>query len=243
VLKGDVSLVKEVDSIRPLKPPTDRSMPSAPATMTVMRRRSPLAGIVAALAAGVVLVGAVIGWKLRPAPSAELSVSSGVPGATVCVDGKAIGPAPIKLSGLSPGDHEVVLETAEAKTLPRHISLEAGQSLVLDLAPAVPEPPKPPVAAQPTEPAPAPAPPTPPAPKPEAHRPAAAAAKGRLTLETTPWTSVYFGGKPLGQTPLIETVLPAGHNQLKLVNEEKSITRVIEVDVAPGQTTVMRLTL
>jgi serine/threonine-protein kinase len=242
VLKGDPSLLNHADPYKPLKPPTG-SMPSAPATgMTAIA--SPK-GIVATLAVLLVLVGIVLAWKTRAPDTADLSVTSVATDATVWVDDQPRGPPPVKLSGLRPGEHVVALETPNARSAPRRVTLEKGQSLLLDLAPPAPQPrpeakpaPEPVAVAPPVAPALSPVPPRvdPPAPR-------RSTAKGQLTLETQPWTSVYLSGKLVGQTPLIESVMPAGHHQLKLVNEEKGLTRVIEVDIAPGQTTVLRLTL
>src|SRR5205823_8822060 len=70
---------------------------------------------------------------------------------------------------------------------------------------------------------------------------AAAAAKGRLTLDTTPWTRVYLGRTVLGDTPLIDVPLPAGLQELKLVNDAEGVSSVVEVQIKPGQTTVKKL--
>ncbi len=69
------------------------------------------------------------------------------------------------------------------------------------------------------------------------------AAKGRLSLETTPWTQVWFQGRNLGDTPLLEKTLPAGKQSLKLLNPDKGIKQVIEVEIQPGQTTVLKVKL
>jgi serine/threonine-protein kinase len=68
-------------------------------------------------------------------------------------------------------------------------------------------------------------------------------ATGKLTLDTTPWTRVFLRKQQLGDTPLIEYSLPAGRHQLKLVNEEKNISTVIEVEIRAGQTTAKKLRL
>jgi eukaryotic-like serine/threonine-protein kinase len=68
-----------------------------------------------------------------------------------------------------------------------------------------------------------------------------AAAKGRLTLDTTPWTRVYLGKTVLGDTPLIEVPLPVGLQKLKLVNDAEGVSSVVEVQIRPGQTTVKKL--
>jgi serine/threonine-protein kinase len=68
-------------------------------------------------------------------------------------------------------------------------------------------------------------------------KPPVAPVVGKLSLSTTPWTHVSFNGKVLGDTPLIDCVLPAGHLTLKLTNEDKDINTVIEVDIKAGQPT------
>ncbi len=77
-------------------------------------------------------------------------------------------------------------------------------------------------------------------------KPKSAAARrakpGFLSLQTTPWTLVFFGRKNLGETPLAKVPLPAGVHRLKLVNDEKKLSTTIEVEIKPGQTTTKRLT-
>ncbi len=68
-------------------------------------------------------------------------------------------------------------------------------------------------------------------------------AMGKLTLDTVPWTRVFLRGRKLGDTPLIDLPMPAGRYQLKLVNEEKNISALIEVQIRAGQTTAKKLRL
>lgn len=72
---------------------------------------------------------------------------------------------------------------------------------------------------------------------------AAPAKKGSLRLETVPWTTVYVGGKKLGDTPILGAALPAGRHQLKLVNGEQGIDQTIEIEIAANETTVKKLRL
>jgi len=60
---------------------------------------------------------------------------------------------------------------------------------------------------------------------------------GRLRLATSPWTTVYFKGKKLGVTPLVDVQLPAGRHTLRAVNPGKGIDRKIRVVIRSGQTT------
>jgi len=69
------------------------------------------------------------------------------------------------------------------------------------------------------------------------------AASGYLTLDTKPWTEVYFKGKRLGLTPLAYQKLPAGKIRLLLRNREKNIKKTIVVEIKPNQTTVKKITV
>ncbi|MBK7859379.1 MAG: serine/threonine protein kinase [Archangiaceae bacterium] len=81
-----------------------------------------------------------------------------------------------------------------------------------------------------------------PEPKPAvAAEPKPKSAKGRLRLDSDPWTTVFLNGKKLGDTPLVDIKVPSGQLELLLVNEEQKIRTVINVDVMPGETTVKRL--
>lgn len=68
-------------------------------------------------------------------------------------------------------------------------------------------------------------------------------AQGRLSLKTTPWSTVYLGAKNLGDTPLIEVPLPVGRHRLRLVNPEAKLEKQIDVNIEPNQTTIQKLTL
>jgi serine/threonine-protein kinase len=69
------------------------------------------------------------------------------------------------------------------------------------------------------------------------------AASGYLTLDTKPWTEVYFKGKRLGLTPLAYQKLPAGKIKLQLRNREKNIKKTIVIEIKPNQTTVKKMNL
>ncbi|MCI0669648.1 MAG: protein kinase [Myxococcaceae bacterium] len=66
---------------------------------------------------------------------------------------------------------------------------------------------------------------------------------GRLTLDTVPWTDVFLGNRRLGETPLVEAVLPAGRHTLRLVNEQQGIKTTLKVEVREGRLTVKRVEL
>lgn len=67
--------------------------------------------------------------------------------------------------------------------------------------------------------------------------------KGRLTLDTEPYTQVFIRGKRVGDTPLVEHPLPVGIHTVTLINEEWGIKQTIEVEVSAGVTTEKRLKL
>jgi serine/threonine-protein kinase len=156
-----------------------------------------------------------------------LTVETEPPGAQVLVDGKDAGRSPVTLEALEPGEHTVVATMEGRKKAERQVKLaHPGERAMVVLA-LLPEPP--------------------PVDTPATDKPAApakpAVAMGKLTLDTTPWTRVFLRGRQLGDTPLINVSLPAGRHQLKLVNEEKKINALIEVDVRAGQVTAKRLRL
>ncbi len=68
-------------------------------------------------------------------------------------------------------------------------------------------------------------------------------AKGKLTLDTTPWSEVFLKGKKLGDTPLVDFPLPPGLHVLTLVNEQKNLRTSIEVEISSGKTTMKKLKL
>jgi serine/threonine-protein kinase len=234
---GDLEAVKQV-TVRMRSPRVER--PSA------SRRRwvgpAAGAGLVAALA--LAAPGAI--RALSGTRTAELRVSSSRTGTDVFLDGRKVGVTPLTLESVAQGEHTVWLDNAGRTSAPRSVTLERGQMLAVELIEAPPEPPPPaavavaPSAAPPPDPQPAPPANAAPVRRSEA---AKAAPKGQLTLDTTPWTTVYLGGHLLGHTPLVESALPAGHHELKLVNEEKGLKRVIDVQINPGRTTVLRLSL
>jgi serine/threonine-protein kinase len=74
-------------------------------------------------------------------------------------------------------------------------------------------------------------------------RKAAVAKSGTLSLQTTPWTNVYFGETFLGETPLLEVPMPAGRHFLRLVTGEGTLAATVEVEIVAGKQTTLRLKL
>jgi serine/threonine-protein kinase len=163
--------------------------------------------------------------KLAPP---TLVISSVPAGASLTVDGKSVGSAPATLDTLAPGEHviEAVLDGFQpgVRTVPLP---KPGERLLIELALA-PMPIAPPATPEAVDPKPG---PIVVKPKPT----------GKLTLKTSPWASVFLGGRKLGDTPLVEVSLPAGTHVLKLVNPETGLDSTIEVDIKQGQTTLKKL--
>ncbi|MBE2251274.1 MAG: serine/threonine protein kinase [Myxococcus sp.] len=163
------------------------------------------------------------------APLPVLVVDTVPTGATVLLDGEARGQAPLTLP-VQTGEHQLEARLEGHQPSTRTVKLpRRGERVVLELA-LVPEPVAPPterpppiVAARPTTPKPA--------------------AQGKLTLKTSPWTTVYLGTQRLGDTPLLAVPLPSGKQVLRLVNPEAGLESTIEVDIKPGETTVTKLRL
>ena len=70
-----------------------------------------------------------------------------------------------------------------------------------------------------------------------------AVARGKLSLKTDPWTTVYLGKTRLGDTPLLNVTLPVGRHTLRLVNPEANLSSSIDVEIKPNKTTVRKLEL
>jgi eukaryotic-like serine/threonine-protein kinase len=176
-------------------------------------------------------VPVAVAAPVPPAPPV-LTIETDPPGARLVVDGKEAGRSPLQLDTLALGEHTV--EASLEGRLPAQRRVKLGHPgertmVVLSLAAEPPPPVAEPVPAEKEE-----APAVSKAPK---------RASGRLTLDTTPWTHVYLRGRKLGDTPLIDQALPAGRHQLKLVNESKNISTVVEVEIRAGQSTVKKLRL
>ncbi len=221
-----------------MRPPTERSMPGATSVKPPPPRSS--FGLIAALAGGVLAALVLGGWLVTRAPKppdvvempvpaqvaevalvtpSAIAIETDPPGASVSIDGAAVGVAPLTLGDVKAGDH--VIDAALAGFLPvkRTVRVAApGEKLMVLLT--LPKDPKR---------------------KPAA--PAGQGSKGKLSLSTNPWTRVSLEGKTLGDTPLIGYSLPAGRHRLRLVNEEKKLDVNIEVEVKAGQVTkkVLRL--
>jgi serine/threonine-protein kinase len=142
-------------------------------------------------------------------------------GAELSIDGEPRGKAPLTLDGLAPGPHQLTAQLDGYQPASREVTSTAGERVVLEVA--LLQVPKPVGATKA---------------RPVARR---AELQGKLTLKTTPWTTVYLGKKKLGDTPLINQVLPAGRHTLRLVSPETNTENSIEVEIKANETTVKKL--
>ena len=63
-----------------------------------------------------------------------------------------------------------------------------------------------------------------------------------MSINTRPWTEVYFRGRKLGMTPMENIELPAGKHSLELRNPQLDLKRQVEVVIEPGSVTRLNLT-
>jgi len=66
---------------------------------------------------------------------------------------------------------------------------------------------------------------------------------GTLALRVAPWAEVFLDGQRLGTTPLEPVSVPSGTHKVKLVNNEIHVTRVLTVEVKPGETALVKAKL
>jgi serine/threonine protein kinase len=228
---------------------TGRSMPGnplPPEAVTMTTRPHPRWHWAAGGAALLLLAGVGLAVALRPEPVPEpepvvvtapvvpqppmppvLTIETDPPGARVLVDGQEVGSSPLTLDTLILGEHTVTASLKGRKDASRQVTLEHPGDRAMVVLALVPEPPPEPAKGTRT--------PAVQVPK--------KVAMGKLTLDTVPWTRVFLRGRKLGDTPLIDVPVPAGRHQLKLVNEEKNISTLIEVQIRAGQTTAKKLRL
>ena len=222
-----------------MKPPTDRSMPDG-TPLGVDGSANLKLAIAAGATLLLVLMAGAVTWKVvMAAPTApadvpetvvevieapaspkvlpavvektsSIAVETEPVGATISVDGKRAGAAPLTISEVTPGEHVVEASLAGFQSVKRTVnaSTEGDRLMILLTLPAKKVPVE-----------------------------VAQARQGKLTLSTDPWTHVSLNGKMLGDTPLIELPLPAGRHRLQLSNEQAKIDLAIEVEVKAGQIT------
>jgi serine/threonine protein kinase len=227
-----------------LKHDTDHSMPGRTGNRTAMqapRGRSVLPVLiptaVALIVSGVLLAKVMVKREnvAPPPPPVEvaqvgtLSVETDPPHAQLVLDGKDVGTAPVTLKELALKAHELKASFGGHQPVTKTVTLsEPGEKMMvmLSLPAEVAVAPEPQKAPEPEKP-----------PPPKARPAAPVQATGKLSLNTQPWTRVTWNGKALGDTPIIDAVLPAGRQTLKLQNDDKGLNLNIEVEIKPGQTT------
>jgi hypothetical protein len=64
--------------------------------------------------------------------------------------------------------------------------------------------------------------------------------RGRLSLDSSPPATVFLGQRSLGPTPLVEVELPAGPQQLRLVNESEALDQTLGAEITAGRTLFLR---
>ncbi len=222
-----------------------------------LRRRAPMIALVALSVLVLAIAGAIIKRisdrqaeavvePVRPmvvkVPQARppvLVVDTVPSGALLTIDGQARGRSPQTLEQLGVGTHQISATLEGYQPAQRAVELEqAGERVLVELALL-------PIAV----PIPVPVPPgpgtdagvKPVAVKPPPKKPPPPAPTGKLTLKTTPWSTVYLGKKKLGDTPLINMVLPAGKHTLRMVNPESNLENSVEVEIKANETTVKKL--
>jgi hypothetical protein len=189
------------------------------------------AGAVGLAAAAVALVLGRLGAPLTPAPPATAPIpvpSSGIAPA-------ALPMAPAGDAGAAPRPGPVVAATdhhgADA------LSPRAGQRAISDARPALRQDarPDPPATRQPRTPAGA-------TPAPADALPAPA--PGKVKISVTPWARVTVAGSSAScaETPCV-LELPAGRHTLRLKNPVAGLTKDRVIELAPGETLVVRETL
>jgi serine/threonine-protein kinase len=152
---------------------------------------------------------------------ATLLVETEPAGAVVELDGEPLGVSPRTFQGLSVGTHALHATLEGYAPVSRTVQLTtAGErsSVLLMLSPKV-------------------------APEAAAADSSPKIERGRLSIDTTPWSTVFLEGKALGDTPLVGVSLPAGKYKLKLVSEDTQKSKAIDVEILPGKTTVKNVEL
>ena len=188
--------------------------------------------------------------KPEPKPTtAMLSVRSTPEGCEILLDGKALsGKTPVMDLDVSPSTtHKVAVRCEGHEESVQDFQARPGERVALAFVPAPVKvaTPTPPIDKPKPKPAigirPKPKPKPKPKSKPEPVM--AKATKGKLNLNTKPWSEVSLGSRKLGITPLLGLELPAGKHKLTCVNPGRGIVKTVEVQITAGKTTSLSLKL
>ena len=188
-----------------------------------------------AIGAGALAVLVIGGWLVMRSPAqpvvviqpaavipASLAIETEPAAAIVTVDGKVLGPSPVVITEIAIGTHTVGATAADRLPSERIVKIERlGERTNLTLT----------LTAVAVEAAPIDA---------GVKAPPKVFAKGKLSIVTTPWSHVFEGTRALGDTPLVDLPLSAGKHSLKLVNDDKGLTKTIVVEIKANETTVVR---
>ncbi|MBS2032648.1 MAG: serine/threonine protein kinase [Deltaproteobacteria bacterium] len=68
-------------------------------------------------------------------------------------------------------------------------------------------------------------------------------ATGTLTVISSPWAEVKLDGRELGQTPLHNKVVPAGHHKLELTNPDEKLHKTVNINVVAHRQNEERIKL
>lgn len=157
------------------------------------------------------------GGAPAPVGEAALDIVTTPRGASLRLDGtERPERTPLRIAGLAPGRHDIVLHLDGHVELARSVELAAGERRTLELAfarkvePQVRHPPK--------------------------------RGNGWLTVRTQPWSEVYLGKRKLGATPLADIELPAGTYTLTFKNPQARTTKR-RVTIKAGETTKVSVDL
>ena len=64
---------------------------------------------------------------------------------------------------------------------------------------------------------------------------------GFISIDSDPWTEVYYEGKKIGDTPLIRFEVPSGNQSIVLKNSEFGFEKTIKLDVKPEENTAQKV--
>jgi serine/threonine protein kinase len=137
-------------------------------------------------------------------------------GAQVRVDGAVAGRSPLTVNEVSLGEHSIEAMLAGYGPIKRSLTVASGGARLMVLLTL---------------------------PKESRKKGPVELAKGKLTLNTDPWTRVMLNDKVFGDTPLINVPLPVGTYRLRLINEKQRIDTAVEVEIRAGQVTKKALRL
>jgi serine/threonine-protein kinase len=183
------------------------------------------------------ILGAAVAAALLAAGGTWLAMRPGAPGPVTADPGGATAPGGARDPGGAAG---AVSGTAGGAPAPSSAGVavapssagageSAGEPLSREAAARPVRPEKRPGAGKPVKPEPG-ATPGPVVPA----RPAAGE-DGYLTLSSVPWAVVTVDGKMVGSSPLFRVRLAAGRHTVSLTNEAEKLTKVIQVEIRPGE--------